>query len=165
VWKTKISCAVILFSISSQSAMARDTRALLIYDEVATQADAASEEPDQLWISSADLARATRFELKPQGICRNELCFPLPKSRQSEFLRKHSGKTWFNMIAFAQLARQPIARDTALSTWYFGLRSDERSLLTSLQAPNFTLPDMDGKLHSLTDFRGKKVLLITWASW
>jgi len=27
------------------------------------------------------------------------------------------------------------------------------------------LPDFNGKLHSLTDFRRKRVLLITWASW
>ncbi|HIM38045.1 MAG TPA: hypothetical protein EYM38_08530 [Dehalococcoidia bacterium] len=26
------------------------------------------------------------------------------------------------------------------------------------------MPDLDGNLHSLTDFRGKRVLLITWAS-
>jgi peroxiredoxin len=38
-------------------------------------------------------------------------------------------------------------------------------VLSALQAPDFTLPDMDGKMHSLSDFRGKKVLLITWASW
>ena len=28
-----------------------------------------------------------------------------------------------------------------------------------------TLPDITGKLHSLSDFRGKKVFLATWASW
>jgi len=27
------------------------------------------------------------------------------------------------------------------------------------------LPDFDDNLHSLSDFRGKRVLLITWASW
>ena len=32
-------------------------------------------------------------------------------------------------------------------------------------APNFTLPDLNGRVHSLADFRGKKVLLVTWASW
>ena len=36
---------------------------------------------------------------------------------------------------------------------------------SSLEAPNFTLPDMNGRAHSLADYRGKKVLLITWASW
>ena len=28
-----------------------------------------------------------------------------------------------------------------------------------------TLADIEGKLHSLSDFRGKKVFLATWASW
>ena len=32
-------------------------------------------------------------------------------------------------------------------------------------APDFTLPDLDGKLHSLSDYRGKKVVLMSWASW
>jgi len=49
--------------------------------------------------------------------------------------------------------------------WYFGLRSDQRQGLSSLEAPDFTLPDMNGKIHSLSNFRGKKVLLLTWASW
>ena len=27
------------------------------------------------------------------------------------------------------------------------------------------LPDLDGRPHRLSDHRGKKVLLVTWASW
>ena len=37
--------------------------------------------------------------------------------------------------------------------------------LSSLEAPDFTLPDLDGRLHSLSDYRGKKVFLVSWASW
>ena len=37
--------------------------------------------------------------------------------------------------------------------------------LESLVAPDFSLPDLDGKLHSLSEQRGKKVLLIAYASW
>jgi hypothetical protein len=93
------------------------------------------------------------------------LCFPVPKSRAAEFVRKDSAKTSFNLLAFAQLVGQPVAHDVAVSTWYFGLRSDQRQGLASLQAPDFMLPDMSGKTHSLSDFRGKKILLVTWASW
>ncbi len=34
-----------------------------------------------------------------------------------------------------------------------------------LAAPGFTLPDMDGEMHSLDDFRGKVVMLNFWATW
>ena len=117
------------------------------------------------FVFAADLIRATRFELKPQGVCQAKLCFPIPKARKQEFLRKNSGQDWFNLTAFAQLVQQPVAHDAALSTWYFGLRADQRQTLSSLQAPDFTLPDVNGKMHSLSDFKGRKVFLITWASW
>ena len=156
---------LLLVLISSVGAAAKETHATIVYDDVATEINSANDDSGQLWITTTDLKQATRFELKPQGVCRDVLCFPLPKSRQSEFLRKESGKPWFNLIAFAKLVHQPVAHDPGSSAWYFGLRSDQRQGLSSLQAPDFTLPDMSGKMHSLSDFRGKRVLLVTWASW
>ena len=32
-------------------------------------------------------------------------------------------------------------------------------------APDFSLPDMDGKIHKLSDYSGKVVLLNFWATW
>lgn len=161
----RTSFAVLLLIVASFPAQGKQARATIVYDDNATAIAHADTDSGQLWITTPDLERATRFELKPQGVCKNDLCFPIPKSREAEFLRKRAGHTWFNLFAFAQLVRQPVAHDEALSTWYFGLRADQRQGLASLEAPDFTLPDMDGKLHSLSDFRGKKVLLITWASW
>lgn len=157
--------AFVLLPVSPLAIHAKQVRATIVYDDVATEVTSASAGAAQLWISTADLTRATRFELKPQGVCRDQLCFPVPKARASEFVRNDSGTTFFNLLAFAQLVNQPVAYDAALSTWYFGLRSDQREGLSSLQAPDFTLPDMAGKMHSLSDFRAKKVLLVTWASW
>jgi peroxiredoxin len=37
--------------------------------------------------------------------------------------------------------------------------------LQSLDAPDFELPDLAGRKHRLSDHRGKKVLLASWASW
>jgi len=137
----------------------------VIYDDVATQVGPAMTEANQLWITTGSLARATRFELKPQGVCRDELCFPLPEARRQDFVRQESGAMWFNLTAFAHLLGQAVAHDEALATWYFGLASSRREERASLQAPDFTLPDIQGRSHSLSDFRGKKVFLVTWASW
>jgi hypothetical protein len=142
-----------------------ETQATVVYDDVATDIADARVDGAELWVTMADLTRSTRFELKPQGVCRDELCFPLPKERRSEFVREDGGARWFHLTEFARLVQQPFARDAALSAWYFGVRADQRAGLSSLDAPNFTLPDMAGKTHSLADFRGKKVLLVTWASW
>ncbi len=156
---------LLILLLATIPAAAKELRTTIVYDDTATDLAAAREDDGQLWITTADLKRATRFEVKPQGVCRDELCFPLPKARQQEFVHKTPPVTWFNMTAFAALVHQPVAHDAALATWYFGLRSDQRQQLSSLQAPDFSLPDLQGKPHRLSDFRGKKVLLVTWASW
>ena len=33
------------------------------------------------------------------------------------------------------------------------------------EAPGFTLPSLDGEAVSLSEFRGKKLILFMWASW
>ena len=165
-WIYAMLCGL-LFALSIQAT--ETNKAVVIYDDTATDVGAAklaTAKPNDLWITLADLKRATRFENKPQGVCRDELCFPLPKKRRAEFLAKEGATTWFNLTEFARLVKQPLSRDVELSTWYFGPRSEvQNSYAQNFQAPNFTLPDKDGKLHSLADFRGKKVLIVTWASW
>jgi cytochrome oxidase Cu insertion factor (SCO1/SenC/PrrC family) len=32
-------------------------------------------------------------------------------------------------------------------------------------APPFSLPDLDGKTHQLTDLRGKAVMIFFWTTW
>ena len=164
-WRLFAVSFSLLLPVAGTSARAKETRATIVYDDKTSEISAADEKAGQLWITTADLKRVIGFALKPQGICRDELCFPMPKSREQEFVRKSAGKSWFNLVAFAQLVQQPIAHDEAFSIWYFGLRSDQRQVLSSLKAPDFTLPDMNGKTHSLSELRGKKVLLVTWASW
>jgi len=160
-------CVAIATLLAAATSYAADRgRAAVIYDGVSTEVTASPESSKDLWITMKDLKRATRFVVKPQGVCRDELCFPLPAKRKAEFISKRGAVTWFNLTAFAALVKQPVARDEKNGVWNFGKREDERGAnLASLEAPNFTLPDIDGKMHSLAEYRGKKVLLITWASW
>lgn len=155
-----------LLATAASSAAADKGRAAVIYDGVPTEVTVLLVPSEDLWITMKDLKRATGFVVKPQGVCRDELCFPIPAKRKADFISRRGGVSWFNLTAFAALVKQPLARDQKNGVWYFGKREDERGThLASLKAPDFTLPDLNGKMHSLADYRGKKVLLITWASW
>ncbi len=162
----RIAVLVALLGLPCEGQGSEAPRRTILYEDIVTELGPGLRGVDDLWVTTAELTRATRFELKPQGICREELCFPIPKPRKDEFLQRVSKTAWFNLSAFARLVKQPVARDEALGMHYFGPRADQQNAhLASLVAPDFTLPDKDGKPHSLSDFRGKKVLLITWASW
>jgi hypothetical protein len=66
----------------------------------------------------------------------------------------------------AQASGRPVALDADERAAYVGVPAAERARrLTSLEAPDFSLPDLDGRLHSLTEHRGKKVFLVAYGSW
>jgi hypothetical protein len=165
--KTVLFAVAIFFCLAAADlGRAEIRRVTIIYDEKATEVGASVLESKDIWLSKKDLALATRFVVKPQGVCRDELCFPLPKKRKAHFLNRQGKTEWFNLSEFAKLIKQPTAFDEKQGVYYFGPRADAQNAhLNSLEAPDFTLPDMNGKLHSLRQYRGKKVLLVTWASW
>ncbi len=66
----------------------------------------------------------------------------------------------------AEAAGRPVAIDREERAAYVGVAAAERAAaLASLRAPDFTLPDLDGHPHSLSAQRGKKLLLVAYASW
>jgi hypothetical protein len=165
--KTYCFCLAVFITFSAiQIANAETKPMTIIFDEKPTQVPVMLSESKDVWVTMTDLKTATRYVVKPQGICRDELCFPIPKNRKAQFVNKQGKAEWFNLSEFARLVKQPVAIDDKHAIVYFGPRPDAQNAhLNTLDAPNFTLPDINGKLHSLADFHGKKVLLITWASW
>jgi hypothetical protein len=113
---------------------------------------------DRLWVSVEDLEPATGWTLKPEGLCRNEACVPLPADGA---WRDEDGR--LDLTAFADAEARPHLRDEEHDIWAFG-----PSLAVAgdgVEAPDFTLPDIDGQMHSLSDYRGQKVFLYTWGSY
>jgi hypothetical protein len=163
--------ATLLCLLATVNVLAAETgRRVVIYENQATEVGAPSKplsaDAGDLWVTLADLKRAANYVLKPQGVCRDEFCYPIPKARKSAFLSKQGSITWFNLSEFARVLRQPVAYDAEQAVWYFGPRDVEQNgYIRSLIAPDFRLPDANGKQRSLSEFRGKKVLLVTWASW
>jgi hypothetical protein len=110
---------------------------------------------------------ATGWEVKPEGLCRSGpashrdlACIPL---------RGEASSLDVDAIDLAELAAalgRPLAVDVAEHAAYLGVPAAERArALASLDAPDFALPDLTGHLHSLSGFRGQKVLLVAYASW
>jgi hypothetical protein len=138
----------------------------VLYQDKESQAEAAIAEGDGLWLPLPELMATTGWELKPEGVCKDEICVPVPDARRAAMLRTHTSGTQFNLTEFARLIEQPVAHDQARSVWYFGPAGWEwKTRLSSREAPDFALPDLSGRLHSLSDLRGKKILLLFWASW
>ena len=138
--------------------------ATVIYCGQTSSVPGAVAEGDHLWLPLDELRKATGWEWKPEGVCRGDECVPIPPGREQEFLRRDG--SGFNLSAFARLRGQPVVHDDAHAVWVFGdSASNRRNALFSLQAPDFTLPDLDGHRHSLSQHRGKKVFLYCWASW
>jgi hypothetical protein len=124
----------------------------------------AMAEGNNLWLSLDDLRATTGWELKPQGACLGEVCVPIPAGREADFVRADG--TQFNLAALARQLNQPAVHDDTHAVWFFGEGASARNnALQSLQAPDFTLPDLDGKWHALSEYRGRKILLVSWASW
>ncbi len=115
-----------------------------------------------LWLNAGDAERATGWSLKPEGLCRGEVCIPVPRDGGDEFV----DGSRVNLSAFADRMGSPCVGSDAGDVWFMGEGAATRNeAMRSLAAPEFTLPDFDGKPHSLSDFRRMRVLLITWASW
>src|SRR5213083_2072386 len=129
---------------------------VLFEDAVASVAAEAQDE--DLWLAPSELERLG-WALEPEGLCRGPLCVPIPPARRAELVRTDGA---VNLAALARHRGQAVVHDEAGSVWVCGPAGEARG---SLVAPDFTLPDLDGRLHSLSQFRGRKVLLNSWASW
>jgi hypothetical protein len=130
--------------------------ATVLYNDKAVKLDAVRPDAKDLWVRAADLERINEFELKPQGACRADMCIPVTKTLKNG--------PWFNLTGFSRKLGQAYVNDQ--NVWSFGEIPVMRgSFYNSRLAPDFAVADRGGKIVHLSDFRGKKALVFTWASW
>ncbi|OGK80652.1 MAG: hypothetical protein A2X52_05390 [Candidatus Rokubacteria bacterium GWC2_70_16] len=103
---------------------------------------------------------ALGWRLEPEGLCREGLCVPLPAGAS------RAAPDGISLDHLAALLDRPLALELQERAAYLGASAADRAgALASLEAPDFALPDLHGRLHSLSAQRGKKVLLVAYASW
>ena len=97
---------------------------------------------------------ALGWKREPQGLCRGDVCVPVP-----------SGSV-LDLTTVAQLLGRPLVIDADEKIASMGASSHDRAeALRSGLAPDFSLPDINGVMHRLSDHRGRKVVLYAYASW
>jgi AhpC/TSA family len=136
--------------------------AIVMTETTETVVPDARVEGERLWLFPGELETATGWSARPEGICRGSVCVPIPPGRERELLRGDQ----IDVAALWRYLDQPLAHSADGRAWVLGTAAADRAAaLRSLQAPDFTLPDRTGRPHSLSEHRGKKVLLASWASW
>jgi len=101
---------------------------------------------------AGSLEEATGWELKPEGLCREDVCVLVPDEVRGD------------PVALWERLGWPVVR--AGDDVYLGESAGTRAeALAGAVAPDFTLEDLSGTMHSLSDHRGKKVLIVSWAPW
>jgi len=120
---------------------------------------AASVVGGRLVIDTEGFTAATQFELKDIGLCNGPVCIPL---RGIE-VQTPDG---LDAARLAEVLRRPVIIDLDASSGALGADPQVRSGgLHDRVAPDVVLPDLDGNLHALSELRGSKALLVTFATW
>jgi hypothetical protein len=115
---------------------------------------------DRVWINAAGVEKALGWVLRSEGLCRGSVCIPV--TRQAGLVNNGN----MNLSALAELLGRPLASSPEEGAAYLGPPFDLfDQMIAGLEAPDFQLPDLDDRLHSLSEHRGSKVLLAVWASW
>jgi hypothetical protein len=109
-------------------------------------------------VDPVEFERRTGWAIKPQGACKGDVCVPLPGARLDD------GS--LDVGVLSERLGMPLVADTASGLWALGPESGITGrALTTAEAPDLELPDLDGNLIRLSDLRPQRVVLVAWASW
>ena len=128
---------------------------MLLLDEGGTAHELAG---DGLAVDAGDLEQATGWTLKPEGLCKGEVCVPLLGRTVA------AGDGRIDLASWAGALGLPIAvdRDEGVAAVVPAPRS---APVAGGPAPELELPDLDGQPVSFSRFTGRKRVLLAWANW
>jgi hypothetical protein len=112
---------------------------------------------DRLSLRADELHALTGWEIKPEGACKGDECVPLAGMATG-------ADGTIDVQAFAERMAMPLVGDEKHGIWALGPRAAGH-VLESVELPDLVLSDFDGNAFQVTTLRGRKVLLLAWASW
>ena len=119
-----------------------------------------SEQSGKVSVSNLVLEQAAGWSLKSEGLCRDQVCVPV---RNVQALIKDDQ---VDLAEFARLVQQNIVIDVQRKIVALGEQAQIRGTeMATLEAPDFTLPDIHGRQVSFSDYNRRKRLLLAWSSW
>ena len=137
-----------------------DARTLTLIDDGRVVETTANFDDAGIQLAPAELTAALGWTLKEEGLCKDDVCVPV-RDRGDRV-----NAAGVDLQAFADLLGRPLAIEAEAGLAVLGASADARGAqLASQVAPDFALPDLEGKMHTLWEHRGKKVLLVAYASW
>ena len=111
-------------------------------------------------VSADDFARATGWTLKAEGLCKDEICVPVRDTAAM------SNGASIDVAEFVRVTGRNMVIDSSRNVLAMGEQASSRAAsMATLDAPNFTLPDINGNVVSLSDFANRKKLILAWSSW
>lgn len=110
---------------------------------------------DELVIPRERFEAGTGWHIEPRGACKGEVCVPLARAPRDP-------------VDVADLAGQmglPLVGEDSLGVWALGPEAINGRALTTAEAPDLRLPDLDGREFRLSSLRGQKVVVYAWAPY
>jgi hypothetical protein len=108
-------------------------------------------------VHATEFAAATGWDPKPEGLCRGEVCVPAPGALRDDGT--------VDVVAAAGRLGMPVVHDDQHGLTAIGPASTTGHTLSTAAAPDPELIDRHGDPFHLSSLRGRKVLLVAWASY
>ena len=96
------------------------------------------------------------WRLEPEGACKGVVCIPLASPVEGDTI---------DIESVAPQLGMPLVEEPHTGIWAVGPESIGGHALTTADAPDLRLPNLDGSEFALSSLRGQKVLLVAWAPY
>jgi hypothetical protein len=111
----------------------------------------------KLRVSAAEFATTTGWDAKPEGMCRGEVCVPAPGALADGNV---------DVEVAAKRLGMPMVHDAEHGVWALGpATATGRTLSSAVARFPTSLVDAMGRGFDFASLRGRRIIMIAWASW